>query len=182
MQLVAHGLSIGALFMLAGALQERLYTRDMRQMGGLWGAIPRVASMALFFALASLGLPGLANFIGEFLVLFGSFASQPFLTILASIGMVMAAIYSLAMMQRTFFGRKREARIERDLSNIAFGTLLLIAVLQVWLGLYPRPVLTTTMPVMETLIQPARPSSNLIHPPSEFLPSSNSFTSHVSAP
>ena len=73
MQLVAHGLSTGALFMLAGALQERLHTRDMRQMGGLWGAVPRVAAMALFFALASLGLPGLANFIGEFLVLFGSF-------------------------------------------------------------------------------------------------------------
>src|SRR5574337_2054519 len=82
MQLVAHGLSTGALFMLAGALQERLQTRDMRQMGGLWGVVPRLASIALFFALASLGLPGLANFIGEFLVLFGSFSTQPVLTIL----------------------------------------------------------------------------------------------------
>lgn len=182
MQLVAHGLSAGALFMLAGALQERLHTRDMRQMGGLWGVIPRAASMALFFALASLGLPGLANFIGEFLVLFGSFSSQPFLTILASTGMVTAAIYSLAMMQRAFFGRQRKARIAPDLSNFAFGTLLLIAVLQVWLGLYPKPVLTTTRPVMETLVQPAPPSPHLTHPPSEFLPSSNRFTSHASAP
>lgn len=182
MQLVAHGLSTGALFMLAGALQERLQTRDMRQMGGLWRVIPRVASMALFFACASLGLPGLANFIGEFLVLFGSFAAQPFLTILASIGMVTAAIYSLAMMQRTFFGRPRETRIEPDLSNIAFGTLLLIAVLQVLLGLYPRPVLITTMPVMETLVQPAPPSPHLTNPPSEFSPSSEGITSRVSAP
>lgn len=182
MQLVAHGLSTGALFLLAGALQERLHTRDMRQMGGLWGTIPRVASMAMFFALASLGLPGLANFIGEFLVLFGSFSAQPFLTILASVGMVTAAIYSLAMMQRAFFGRQRETCIESDLSNIAFGTLLLLAVLQVWLGLYPKPVLATTMPVMETLVQPTPSSSNRTNPPSKFLSSPNSFTSHTGAP
>ena len=182
MQLVAHGLSTGALFMLAGALHERLQTRDMRQMGGLWGMIPRVASMALFFACASLGLPGLANFIGEFLVLFGSYSAQPMVTILASIGMVMAAIYSLGMMQRTFFGRQRETRLAPDLSNVAFGTLLLMAVLQIWLGLYPRPVLSTTRPVMETLAQPAQPSSHLTPPPSERMTPANLFTSRVSTP
>lgn len=182
MQLVAHGLSTGAFFMLVGALYERFQTRDMRQMGGLWGVIPRGASMALFFACASLGLPGLGNFIGEFLVLFGSYSVQPFVTILASIGMVMAAIYSLAMMQRIFFGRQRETRLAPDLSNVALGTLLLIAVLQVWLGLYPRPVLSTTRPVMETLVHLAFPSPNLTHPLSESLPSSNLFTSHVSTP
>jgi NADH-quinone oxidoreductase subunit M len=181
MQLVAHGLSTGALFMLAGALQERFQTRDMGQMGGLWGVTPRLATTALFFACASLGLPGLANFIGEFLVLFGSYATQPFMTILASLGMVMAAIYSLGMMQRTFFGRQQDTRTAPDLSNIAFGTLLLIAVLQVWLGLYPRTVLTTTRPVMDMLVQPSLASLSLNRPPSESLPSSNIFTSHVSA-
>lgn len=182
MQLVAHGLSTGALFMLAGALYERFQTTDMRQMGGLWGVIPRGASMALFFACASLGLPGLANFIGEFLVLFGSYSAQPMVTILASIGMVMAAVYSLGMMQRTFFGPQRETRLAPDLSNVVFGALLLMAALQVLLGLYPRPVLTTTRPVMETLVQPAVPSSHLTHPPSDQMPSANLFTSHVSSP
>jgi NADH-quinone oxidoreductase subunit M len=138
--------------------------------------------MALFFACASLGLPGLANFIGEFLVLFGSYSAQPMVTILASIGMVMAAIYSLGMMQRTFFGRQRETRLALDLSNVAFGTLLLIAVLQVWFGLYPSPVLSTTRPVMETLVQLALPSPNLAHPPSELMQSSSIFTSHVGTP
>jgi NADH-quinone oxidoreductase subunit M len=182
MQLVAHGLSTGALFMLAGALQERCQTRDMRQMGGLWGMTPRLATMALFFACASLGLPGLANFIGEFLVLFGSYSAQPVLTILASLGIVMAAIYSLGMMQRTFFGQQRETRIAPDLSNTAFGTLLLIAVLQIWLGLYPKTVLITTKPVMNMLVQPVVASPNLTHQPSESVSSSTIFTSQVSPP
>jgi len=94
----------------------------------------------------------------------------------------MAAIYSLALMQRTFFGRPRETRLAPDLSNVAFGTLLLIAVLLVWFGLYPKPVLSTTRPVMETLVQPALPLPNLTHPPSELMQSSNLFTSHVSTP
>jgi NADH-quinone oxidoreductase subunit M len=181
MQLVAHGLSTGALFMAAGALQERIQTRDMGRMGGLWGVIPRLASVTLFFACASLGLPGLANFIGEFLVLFGSYSVQPFMTILASLGMVMAAIYSLGMMQRTFFGRQRDTRIAPDLSNIAFGTLLLIAVLQIWLGLYPKTLLTATRPVMDMLVQPVLASPSLTHPPSEPVSSSTIFTSRVSA-
>jgi NADH-quinone oxidoreductase subunit M len=138
--------------------------------------------MALFFACASLGLPGLANFIGEFLVLFGSYASQPIMTILASLGMVIAAIYSLGMMQRTFFGQQRDTRMAPDLSNMVFGVLMIIAGLQVWLGLYPRVVLTTAKPVMEQLVQPAMASPNPIHSPSGSLLSSHIITSHGSAP
>jgi NADH-quinone oxidoreductase subunit M len=182
MQMVAHGLSTGGLFLLAGALEERYQTREMGQMGGLWSVTPRLAAMALFFACASLGLPGLANFIGEFLVLFGSYASQPVMTILASLGMVIAAIYSLGMMQRTFFGQQRDARMAPDLSNMAFGVLLFIAGLQVWLGLYPRVVLTTAKPVMEQLVQSAMASPNPTHSPSGSLLSSHVITSHGTAP
>jgi NADH-quinone oxidoreductase subunit M len=182
MQMVAHGLSTGGLFLLAGALQERYQTREMGQMGGLWGVMPRLATMALFFACASLGLPGLANFIGEFLVLFGSYATQPILTILASLGMVMAAIYSLGMMQRIFFGQQRNTRMAPDLSNLAFGTLLLIAVVQVFLGLYPRTVLTTAKPVMQQLVRSAEASPILTHPPSDSLLSSHIMTPQRSAP
>ena len=71
MQMVAHGVSTAALFMLAGALQHRLHTRDMHQMGGLWHNMPRMGACALFFAIASLGLPGLGNFVAEFLILLG---------------------------------------------------------------------------------------------------------------
>jgi NADH-quinone oxidoreductase subunit M len=176
MQMVAHGLSTGGLFLLAGALEERYQTREMGHMGGLWSVMPRLATMALFFACASLGLPGLANFIGEFLVLFGSYATQPILIILASLGMVMAAIYSLGMMQRTFLGRQQDTRSVPDLSNVAFGTLLFIAVLQIWLGLYPKIVLSTGRPVMKQLVQPAVVLSNLTHSPSESLQSSHMVT------
>ncbi len=87
-QMVAHGISTGALFVLVGALQERIHTRDMRLMGGLWGKIPRLSALGMFFAIASLGLPGLGNFIGEFLILLGSFyVSVPF-TVIAALGLV----------------------------------------------------------------------------------------------
>ncbi|MBH0187153.1 MAG: NADH-quinone oxidoreductase subunit M [Nitrospira sp.] len=182
MQMVAHGLSTGGLFLLAGALQERYQTREMGQMGGLWSVTPRLATMALFFACASLGLPGLANFIGEFLVLFGSYATQPIMTILASLGMVMAAIYSLGMMQRTFFGRQQDIRTAPDLSNVAFGTVLFIAVLQIWLGLYPKAVLSTTKPVMEQLVQHAMVSADLTHVRSESVLSSHIVATQGSTP
>ena len=152
MQLVAHGISTGALFMLAGALQERLHTRDMRRMGGLWGAMPRMAALTLFFAIASLGLPGMANFIGEFLVLFGSFPEQPLLTVLAATGMVLAAAYALALLQRTFFGPPGGDQPERDLSRLAFGSLLAMALLQLWLGLYPQPLLKQTAQASHVII------------------------------
>jgi NADH-quinone oxidoreductase subunit M len=182
MQMVAHGLSTGGLFLLTGALEERYQTREMGHMGGLWSVTPRLATMALFFACASLGLPGLANFIGEFLVLFGSYATQPVMIILASLGMVMAAIYSLGMMQRTFFGRQQDTRTAADLSNGAFGTVVVIAVLQIWLGLYPKIVLSPARPVMEQLVQPAVASSNLTRWPSESLLSSHIVTSQGSTP
>jgi NADH-quinone oxidoreductase subunit M len=172
MQLVAHGVSTGALFMLAGALQERLHTRDMRRMGGLWPVIPRWAALVLFFGVASLGLPGLANFVGEFLVLFGSYAGHPLLTIFAAWGVVAAAIYALALLQRTLFGRPTEDRRLPDLSRLAFTALLVMAAVQLWLGWYPRPVLSTTEPAVRLLLradrahsQPPGPLSAVPHRP-----------------
>jgi len=151
MQMLAHGISSGALFMLAGALQERLHTRDMRELGGLWAIIPKMAAVALFFAIASLGLPGLGNFVGEFLVLVGSYQVSIVSTILATIGLVAAAIYSLALMQRTFYGPIEAPPQDRlvgltghvpDLSPPALLTFGIMIAIQVWLGLYPQPVLT----------------------------------------
>lgn len=169
MQLVAHGISTGALFLLAGALQERLHTRDMRRMGGLWATVPRLAALALFFAVASLGLPGLANFIGEFLVLFGSYQRQPLFTTAAALGVVLAAVYSLTLLQRTFFGRPAEDRILPDLSRAAFAALLIMAAVQVWLGWYPRPVLSTAGPAIRFLLPPQ--AQSVVHVSSRIAPS-----------
>jgi NADH-quinone oxidoreductase subunit M len=151
MQMVAHGVSTAALFMLAGALQHRLHTRDMGRMGGLWHQAPRMGACAMFFAVASLGLPGLGNFVAEFLVLLGLFAVQPWLTAIAALGMVTAAIYSLWMLQQAFQGTPDNSRKMPDFNGremLAMGAMM-IALL--WLGLYPQPVLDLARPVLDSL-------------------------------
>jgi NADH-quinone oxidoreductase subunit M len=100
--MLAHGLSISALFIVSLFLQQRLHTRDLTQMGGLWTHLPILAAFALFFALASLGLPGLGNFVGEFLVVLGLYHTNVAAASIAAFGFVFSAIYILWMMQRIF--------------------------------------------------------------------------------
>ena len=95
MTMLAHGLSAAALFMLAGGLQHRIHTRNMSDMGGLWVRVPRMAVVALFFSVAALGMPGLGNFIGEFLALLGAFQANIFFTVIAAFGLIFASVYSL---------------------------------------------------------------------------------------
>lgn len=157
MQMIAHGLSTAALFALVGALQHRLHTRDMGELGGLWGNLPRLSAIALFFAVASLGLPGLGNFIAEFLVLAGSFASSRWITAVAATGLVGAALYALLMMQRVFFGGERSphqnGRPPADLAPRESAALLSLAVLLVFLGLRPQGVFDTAGPAVADALQ-----------------------------
>ncbi|MCX7011843.1 MAG: NADH-quinone oxidoreductase subunit M [Candidatus Sumerlaeota bacterium] len=151
MQMICHGLSTGALFVLVGLLYERIHTRDLRRMGGLWSAAPRIGAMAMFFAMASLGLPGLGNFIAEFLVLLGAYHVSVWMTALAGIGLVGATIYSLSLMQRAFHGPAEEAWSFADLSAREWAVLGAMAAALVWLGLYPQPVLHAAAPIVESL-------------------------------
>jgi NADH-quinone oxidoreductase subunit M len=151
MQMVAHGLSTAALFMTAGALQQRLHTRDMRQMGGLWYNMPRMGATAMFFTLASLGLPGLGNFVAEFLVLVGLFAVNPWLTAVAAIGMITAAIYALIMVQKAFQGTPDPQRHLADYGPREMVTMGAMILGLLWLGLYPQPVLDLAQPVLDSL-------------------------------
>ena len=109
MQMICHGLSTGALFVLAGGIQERLHTRELGRLGGLHAVAPRMSLLALCFALASLGLPGLGNFVAELLVLLGAFEASPAATVAAAIGLVPATVYSLWILQRVFHGPLGEA-------------------------------------------------------------------------
>ena len=93
MTMLAHGLSAAALFMLAGGLQHRIHTRDMDHMGGFWAKVPRLSFVALFFSIAALGMPGLGNFVGEFLVLLGAFQASIGLTVAAAFGLIFASVY-----------------------------------------------------------------------------------------
>ncbi|MFQ5730849.1 MAG: NADH-quinone oxidoreductase subunit M [Planctomycetaceae bacterium] len=154
--ILAHGLSTGALFILAGNLYERLQTRDLRQMGGLWSKMPRMGTAWLIFALASLGLPGLGNFVGEFLVLLGAFQANVPIAVLATLGFVVSTAYSLLMMQRVFHGSPTplESRSALpDLSRRESAVMALLVALIVWLGLFPQPVLDTGRATVDGVLE-----------------------------
>jgi len=106
MQMIAHGISTGALFILVGQLYERIHTRDLNRMGGLWEKTPFMGAMGLIFSMASLGLPGSGNFIAELLILVGAFKASILMSCLASSGLIAATIYALRIVQKVFLGRK----------------------------------------------------------------------------
>jgi len=146
MQMVAHGISTGALFIIAGTLHERIQTRDIGQMGGLWAKIPKMGVMGLVFVMASLGLPGLGNFVAEFLILTGSFMASQTLTIIATLGLVAATIYALRIMQKVFYGTEQKQWKIADFSIREMGIMIALVVVLLWLGLFPSAVLTVSRP------------------------------------
>ena len=157
MQMVAHGVSTAALFMTAGALQHRLHTRELGKMGGLWMNMPRMGACTMFFVLASLGLPGLGNFVAEFLVLLGLFQVAPMITVLAALGLITGAIYSLMLMQRSFQGPQDSTRALKDYGGRELSTMLFMVVLLVWLGVNPQAVLDLAQPTVDSLLAGAGP-------------------------
>jgi len=158
LQMIAHGLSTGGLFVVAGLLQERTGTRDLHELGGLWRSLPRLGGLAMVLAMASLGLPGLANFVAEFLVLLGSFRTAPLAAILAALGLVAATAYSLWLMQRTFHGEENRAWRLPDLGVREVAILGACVAALVWLGLFPQPVLDLAGPALDWLREAAGPA------------------------
>jgi len=142
--MLCHGVSTGALFILAGAIQERLGTRDIGRMGGFWERAPRMGAAGLLFALASLGLPGLGNFVAEFLVLAGTFRRAPAFAALASLGLIASTIYALRLFQGIFHGPRYGDAPLRDLGAREVVVLALLAAVLLGLGLYPQPALDTS--------------------------------------
>lgn len=149
--MICHGLSTGALFILVGALQERTHTRDMDRMGGLWITVPHLSGAALFFALASLGLPGLGDFVGEFLVLLGTYQLSVGITVVAALGILASTFYALRMVQRVFHGENTQRWQLQDLSLRETLIVAPMIVALLWLGLYPQPVLNTFAPAMHNV-------------------------------
>ncbi|MCY4657324.1 MAG: NADH-quinone oxidoreductase subunit M, partial [Gammaproteobacteria bacterium] len=150
--MVAHGFSTAALFMMAGSLQERLHTREMSKMGGLWTQAPRMGVMTMFFVVASVGMPGLGNFIGEFLVLIGAFKVNVLMTVLATIGIVVAAVYGLSLMQRSFQGTPNpDIQAMNDYGFREMSVMVLMIIALIWIGVYPQHILDIASPVVEML-------------------------------
>ncbi len=143
LQMVNHGLSTGALFLLVGMIYERRHTRLIADFGGLWRQVPVFAAFFLIVMLSSIGLPGLNGFVGEFLILVGAFTVNPWYAVLAAIGVVLSAAYMLWMFQRMMFGplEKEENRELADLSGREIAILVPIVALILLIGVYPQPFL-----------------------------------------
>jgi len=159
MVMLAHGVSTGALFILVGDLQDRIHTRDLSRMGGLWATAPRMGGIAMLFALASLGLPGLANFVGEFLTLLGAYRANPVWAILGALGLVASAVYALWIIQRAFHGPNTHGWKIPDLSARETAILAALIAAVVWLGVYPQPVLRAARPSVMAFLSSSSSSS-----------------------
>jgi len=153
MQMMAHGVSTGALFIIVGALYNRIHTRDIEQMGGLWTQVPRMGVMGLIFVMASLGLPGLGNFIAEILILTGSFlANNTVLTAIATLGLIAATIYSLRIMQKVFYGEVHKQWYITDFGIREMIMMFCLTAVIIWLGLFPSSVLDLSKEPVQKII------------------------------
>ncbi|HUF95534.1 MAG TPA: NADH-quinone oxidoreductase subunit M [Acidimicrobiia bacterium] len=153
-QNVNHGLTTGALFLLVGMLYDRRHTKAIADFGGLQKVMPMYAGFFLFMAFASIGLPGLNGFVGEFLVLVGSYATLPVFAIIASFGVVLAAIYLLWAYERVFTGvpDKEENLALKDLTTREIGLLAPLAILVLVIGLFPSVLLDKIGPSTEAVL------------------------------
>jgi NADH-quinone oxidoreductase subunit M len=149
-QMVNHGLSTGALFLLVGMLYERTHTRDLGRLGGLAMRTPVLAGFFLVVALSSLALPGLNGFVGEFLILAGTFDVNRLLAVIASAGVVLSAIYLLWAYQRTMHGPLR-AELDgiADATPREYAALIPVVAAIVAIGVYPKPVLDRIEPAAD---------------------------------
>ncbi|MFQ5990386.1 MAG: NADH-quinone oxidoreductase subunit M [Candidatus Methylomirabilales bacterium] len=154
LQMVNHGLSTGALFLLVGMIYERRHTRMITDFGGLFRAAPFFAGTFLLVVLSSIGLPGLNGFVGEFLILLGTFRVHPLYALIAVTGIVWAAWYMLGMVRRVLFGPITHPE-NADVSDLSWNeriVLIPILVLIVWIGVYPTPFLSRMEASVERVI------------------------------
>ncbi len=163
LQMVNHGLSTGALFLLVGMIYERRHTRLIADFGGLTKAVPVFAVFFMIVTLSSIGLPGLNGFIGEFLILLGAFNANPIWAVIAATGVILAAWYMLWMFQRVMFGAltRDENRNLKDLVPREIGLLVPLIILIVWIGVYPGTFLSKTEASVEAVIIRLKSAGNV---------------------
>ncbi len=154
LQMVNHGLSTGALFLLVGMLYERRHTREISAFGGIAKPMPVYAALFGIVTMSSIGLPGLNGFVGEFLILLGTFRASPWVASAATLGVVLAAVYMLWMYRRVVFGPvevpENRGLIDLDLREKCVIAAMIIPI--IWIGVYPQPLLTRlSAPVGEIL-------------------------------
>ena len=154
-QMMSHGLISAALFLCVGALYDRLHSRMISSYGGLVNTMPRYAFVFMIFALAALGLPGTSGFVGEFLVLVGTFQINIFVAVLASLGVILAAAYMLWLCKRVIFGKIASSEIKEmtDLNKTEIYIFSSLVFLILFFGIYPEPLFNTIDISVSNLIE-----------------------------
>jgi NADH-quinone oxidoreductase subunit M len=175
LQMVNHGISTGALFLLVGVVYEQTHTREFSVYGGLWKIMPVYGTVMLIVSLSSMGLPGLNGFVGEFTILLGAFGSKalgsPWFAGVAAVGVILAAIYILYMFQRIFMGPegsiveevKKHGHALRDLNLREIVTVVPLLVFIFWIGLYPKPFFALMAPSVDKLVQILQTAAMAMH-------------------
>ncbi len=168
LQMVNHGLSTGALFFIVGMLYDRRHTRELAAFGGLWKVVPVMAGLALVVTLSSMGLPGLNGFVGEFTILAGSFLptsalASPWYAGVATLGVILAAVYLLVMFEKVFMGPvtvgENRALAELNWREIAILGAILVVIF--WIGLYPKFFFDLMNPTVDGLVKLVRSAAGL---------------------
>ncbi len=169
LQMVNHGLSTGALFLVVGMLYERRHTRLLENFGGLWKVVPVMGTLMLITMLSSVGLPGLNGFVGEFTILLGAFSSEaigsPWFAGVAALGVILAAVYLFFMFQKLFLGpvTHDENKTLKDVSVREVLILAPILIMAFWIGLYPKPFFMLMAPAVEKLTTIVQSAALLAH-------------------
>ena len=153
-QMISHGLVSAALFISVGVIYDRFHSRSISSYGGLVNIMPKYAFLFMVFILGSIGLPGTSGFIGEFLVLVGTFQKSIIVAVIASLGVILAAAYMLWLYKRVFFGKIRNKEIKKmkDLNKIELYILVSLGFLIIFFGFYPEPLLNTIDVTINNLI------------------------------
>jgi NADH-quinone oxidoreductase subunit M len=165
LQMINHGLSTGALFLMVGIIYEQTHTREFSVYGGLWKITPVFGTLFLIISLSSMGLPGLNGFVGEFTILLGAYGStvlhNGWFAGIAALGVIMSAIYILYMFQKIFLGPegsiveevKKHGHVIRDMNWRELATIIPLLVFIFWIGLYPKPFFDLMAPAVAKLLK-----------------------------
>jgi len=153
--MMSHGLISAALFLCVGVVYDRLHSRMISSYGGLVNIMPKYAFVFMVFTLAALGLPGTSGFVGEFLVLVGTFQINIFVAVLASLGVILAAAYMLWLYKRVIFGKMTNSELKKmtDLNKTEIYIFASLAFLTLFFGFYPEPLFNTIDISVNNLIE-----------------------------
>jgi NADH-quinone oxidoreductase subunit M len=166
LQMINHGISTGALFLIVGMVYERRHTRLIQDFGGLSYRMPIFAAVFAITMFSSIGLPGLNGFVGEFMILVGAFQSNKIYAGIAMLGIILGAAYMLWLFQRMMFGAldKPENQNITDMNRREIAYMLPLIFFMFWIGLYPKPFIRILEPAVTNIVQRINPGMNQTNP------------------